>query len=59
MKSWLKHIIKKYFLYYYIEDRFSPSVQLIQKQLILEYQNRIQHNKLPSLAETGFRVFSI
>ena len=58
MKSFFKHLIKKYYLYYYIKERFSPTVQITQRKLLLKYQADKRHNTLPQLKNTGFRVFS-
>lgn len=58
MKNWLKHILKKQFLYYFIKDRFSATVQISQRNLYLQYREQQKNNTLPKLNETGFRVFS-
>lgn len=54
----MKHFLKKYLLYYFIRDRFAPSVQLGQRKLALDYQQQAKTGTLPKLADTGFRVFS-
>jgi hypothetical protein len=58
MKQLLKNFLKKHFLYYKIKDRFSPSVQLSQRQLFHYYRDKAAQRQLPPLAEAGFRVFS-
>jgi len=58
MKSYFKHLLKKYFLYYYIKERFHPSVQIKQRELYLNYRAALKNGDLPKLEETGFRVFS-
>lgn len=54
----IKHLLKKYFLYYYIKERFSPGVQIGQRNLLLQYRQQALSGQLPQLSETGFRVFS-
>ena len=58
MKSWIRHTLKKYFLYYRIKDRFAPAVQITQRQLALSYRDAARNRTLPAISETGFRVFS-
>lgn len=41
-----------------VRDRFSPQVQIGQRQLILHYQECLRNKQLPELKDTGFRVFS-
>lgn len=54
----IKNFLKKYFLILKIRYRFSPPVQIGQRQLFLNYQEGAKNNKLPLLKDTGFRVFS-
>lgn len=56
--NWIKHILKKYFLYFWIKERFSPAVQLNQRQLFHYYSDCAKMKEVPSITETGFRVFS-
>jgi hypothetical protein len=58
MKSWIKHFLKKHFLYYKVKDRFSPALQVEQRKLYLNYRHLLKINSLPKIEETGFRVFS-
>jgi hypothetical protein len=58
MKSYFKHILKKYFLYYFVKERFSPAVQIAQVKLKQKYENDLKNNNLPHIKSTGFRVFS-
>lgn len=58
MKQRLKHILKKWFLYFWIKDRFSPAVQIGQVQLYHTYRDLAKRNELPLLKDCGFRVFS-
>ncbi|TNE52963.1 MAG: hypothetical protein EP338_13025 [Bacteroidetes bacterium] len=58
MKKWIKHHLKKRFLYLYIKERFSPAVQIEQRKLVLYYQEQQKKGVLPNLQDTGFRVFS-
>lgn len=56
--NWIKHIFKKYFLYFWIKERFVPAVQLNQRQLFHYYSDCAKMKEVPSITETGFRVFS-
>jgi hypothetical protein len=56
--SWLKHFFKKYFLFFWIKERFAPSVQISQRQLFHYYSDLAKLKEVPPLNETGFRVFS-
>ena len=56
--NWIKHIVKKYFLYFWIKERFAPAVQLNQRQLFHYYSDGAKMKEVPSISETGFRVFS-
>lgn len=56
--GWIKHILKKYFLYFWIKERFSPAVQLNQRQLFHYYSDGAKMREVPAISETGFRVFS-
>ncbi len=54
----IKNFLKDHFLIFKIRNRFAPSVQIVQRQLYLHYQELSKKNELPSLSETGYRVFS-
>jgi hypothetical protein len=54
----IKNFLKDKFLITKIRNRFYPTVQLSQRQLYLHYQELSKKNELPSITETGFRVFS-
>jgi hypothetical protein len=56
--SWIKHIVKKYFLYFWIKERFAPALQISQRQLFHYYSDCAKMKEVPSVSETGFRVFS-
>lgn len=58
MKNWIKHLLKKYYLFFFIKERFAPQVQIQQRQLLLSYQEKMAQGNLPALKNTGFRVFS-
>jgi len=58
MKSWIKNFFKDKFLMLKIRNRFTPSVQIGQRQLYLNYRELSKKDELPPIAETGFRVFS-
>ncbi len=54
----IKDFFKDKFLITKIRNRFIPSVQITQRQLFHYYQQMAREGVLPSLDETGFRVFS-
>lgn len=56
--SWIKHILKKYFLFFWVRERFSPTIQVSQRQLFHYYSDRAKLKEVPQVSETGFRVFS-
>jgi hypothetical protein len=58
MIAWLKHIIKKYFQIIWIKHRFSPQVQIAQRQLFLFYSLHHSNQEKINLASSGYRVFS-
>ena len=58
MLSYFKHILKKYFIILKVRRRFSPEVQISQRKLFHYYSERAKSGDVPSLADTGFRVFS-
>jgi hypothetical protein len=58
MKSWIKNFLKDKFLMLKIRNRFTPSVQIGQRQLYLHYQALSKKDELPAISETGFRVYS-
>lgn len=54
----LKNFLKDNFLITKIRNRFNPSVQIVQRQLFHQYREMALNDKLPGLADAGFRVFS-
>ena len=54
----MKNLLKKYFYKLKIRERFSPTVQIQQRQLYLNYLEQKDAGKTPKLKDTGFRVFS-
>ena len=58
MSNMIKNFLKDNFLILKVRNRFAPSVQIGQRQLYLHYQELSKKNELPSLSETGYRVFS-
>lgn len=58
MKNMIKNFLKDKFLIIKIRNRFNPSVQIGQRQLYHYYQELSKKNELPSISETGYRVFS-
>jgi hypothetical protein len=58
MLNIIKHFLKDRFLITKIRSRFNPAVQISQRQMLLNYQERMKRGDLPTLKDTGFRVFS-
>jgi hypothetical protein len=58
MIHYLKHFVKKYFQILWMRQKFSPAVQIAQRQLFNLYQAGTAGIQNISLADTGFRVFS-
>lgn len=54
----LRNFLKDKFLITKIRNRFTPSVQIGQRQLYHYYQELAKKDELPPVSETGFRVFS-
>lgn len=54
----LKHLIKKYAVYFWVRSKLSPAVQLAQRQIYLQHQERASRGFIPPLSDTGFKVFS-
>jgi len=54
----IKNFLKDKFLIIKIRNRFIPAVQISQRQLFHNYQQMAKAGALPSLSDTGFRVFS-
>lgn len=56
--GFLKNFLKDKLTYYRIRERFSPAVQISQRQLYLSYLSQKEKGEIPKLNDTGFRVFS-
>jgi hypothetical protein len=54
----IKRFLKEFFLITKVRNRLYPNVQIAQRQLFLHYKELSKKNELPSISETGFRVFS-
>lgn len=54
----LKNLLKSLFLVLKVRNRFDASVQVTQRSLYLKYQEGAKNGNLPSITDTGFRVFS-
>ena len=54
----IKNFLKDRFLITKIRNRFIPSVQITQRQMYLQYRQMAKNDQIPSLNETGFRVYS-
>jgi len=54
----IKNFLKGIFLITKVRNRFNPSVQITQRQLFHTYRQKAKEGGLPSLNDTGFRVFS-
>ncbi len=53
-----KDFLKSRFYILKVRDRFSPAVQIGQRQLFVKYLRWASKNELPPLKDAGFRVFS-
>jgi len=58
MLNYIKFLIKKYFYFYLLKDKFSPSTQISQIQLGMQYLESKKKGVLPDFNNTGFKVFS-
>jgi hypothetical protein len=58
MANWFKDFLKDKFLIIKVRNRFNASVQIGQRQLYHHYRELLKKKELPSIKETGFRVFS-
>ena len=58
IKSTIKTFLKKHFLIYKVRSRFTPTVQIAQRQLFLQYQHNFRNKQPVNLQDTGFKVFS-
>ena len=58
MIGFLKHIIKKYFQIFWLRNRFSPGVQIAQRQLFHFYQLHHTQRLQINLPNAGYSVFS-
>ncbi len=58
LKSTLKNFLKKHLLIFKVREKFSPSVQITQRQLMMQYKTMILNGNYPKISETGFSVFS-
>lgn len=56
--GYLKHIVKKYFQIFWLRSRFSPDVQISQRQLFHFYQLHGGQKDKISLSGAGYSVFS-
>jgi len=54
----IKSFLKGIFLIAKVRNRFMPAVQISQRHLFHDYQQKAKEGGLPSLGDTGFRVFS-
>lgn len=58
MLAEIKEFFKSRLLILKVRNRFNASVQIGQRQLYLNYQEKATSLELPKISETGFRVFS-
>ena len=54
----LKRFFKNNFLILLVKEKFNPAVQIGQRQLFHYYNDGAKKNSLPSIKDTGFKVFS-
>lgn len=58
IKQSIKNFLKKHFYIVKVWDKFTPSVQIGQRQLFHYYQDCAKKGNVPDLKDTGFTVFS-
>lgn len=58
MKDKIKNFLKDKFYIIKVGNKFSPSVQISQRQLFLYYMDCAEKGRVPPINETGFSVFS-
>jgi hypothetical protein len=58
MITFLKRVLKKYFLVFKVQSKMNTLVGIQQRQLFHYYRDSIKNNNIPKLTETGFRNFS-
>ncbi|MBL0359260.1 MAG: hypothetical protein IPP72_21405 [Chitinophagaceae bacterium] len=54
----VKNFLKKHFYILKVRNKFTPAVQITQRQLFLHYQQQLKREESVNLADTGFKVFS-
>lgn len=54
----MKRLLKKYFYYLFIKERFSPAMQIAQRHLFHYYKDCVSKGQLPPLHDAGYSVFS-
>ncbi len=54
----IRHLIKKYFQIFWMRHKFSPAVQIAQRELFHFYQSQTRLKGNIKLGDTGFKVFS-
>jgi hypothetical protein len=58
MPHWLKHYLKKYFLYYKVRSRFSSKENERQRSIVETYVTARSQQQLLSIRNVGFKNFS-
>jgi hypothetical protein len=58
LKRRIKDFLKSYFYIFKTYNKFTPAVQIAQRQIFHYYQDTASRGKVPALSDTGFRVFS-
>ena len=58
MKRTIKNFLKRHFQIMKVRNRFSPAVQIAQRQMFHYYCDCKARNQVPALKDTGYRVFS-
>jgi len=54
----IKHLIKKYFQFFWMRHKFAPSLQIAQRQLFQYYAMNCQQKDKINIGNSGFSVFS-
>jgi hypothetical protein len=58
MKSFIKSLLKNWFLILKVRSKFSPAVQISQRKMFHYYRDLAKKNNLPPISEAGYKVFS-
>jgi hypothetical protein len=58
LKQRIKDFLKYHFYILKVGNKFSPAVQIAQRQLFHYYRDLVQQGRVPALKDTGYSVFT-